>query len=85
MKRVCLGVCLLFFFGTTAWADLILHFQSPWRDDATRSEYVPHVLGGAGGDYNPHFEATSSTMMKADGDGWFTYTWVGKSLADFQE
>jgi fibro-slime domain-containing protein len=85
MKRVCLGVLAVFLLGSIAWADLTLHFQSPWRDDATRSDYVPHVLGGAGGDYNPHFDATSTTMMKADGNGWFTYTWVGKSLADFQE
>ena len=85
MKRACLGVFFLLLCGQIAWADLILHFQSPWRDDATRSEYVPHVLGGAGGDYNPHFDANSSTMMKSDGDGWFTYTWVGKTLADFQD
>ncbi len=85
MKRACLGVFFLLLCGQIAWADLILHFQSPWRGDATRSEYVPHVLGGAGGDYNPHFDANSSTMMKSDGDGWFTYTWVGKTLADFQD
>ena len=85
MKRICLGVLLIFLLGSVAWADLVLHFQSPWRDDATRSDYVPHVLGGAGGDYNPHFGEGSSTQMKSDGDGWFTYTWVGKSLADFQD
>lgn len=85
MKRACLGVFFLLLCGQIAWADLILHFQSPWRGDATRSEYVPHVLGGAGGDYNPHFDANSSTMMKSDGDGWFTYTWMGKTLADFQD
>ena len=85
MKRECLGILFLLLLGSAAWADLTLHFQSPWRDDATRSEYVPHVLGGAGGDYNPHFGDNSSTMMKTDGDGWFTYTWVGKTLADFQD
>lgn len=85
MKRLCLGVLFLLFGMSVCYADLILHFQSPFRDNATTADYFPHVLGGAGGDYNPGFGAASKTIMSSDGDGWYTYIWEGKTIADFQD
>lgn len=72
-------------FVATAWADLTVHIQSPFREDPAQADYVPHVLGGAGGDYSPGFGETSKTMMTDEGNHWFSYTWKGKTLADFQD
>lgn len=72
-------------FVATAWADLTVHIQSPFREDPSHADYFPHVLGGAGGGYNPGFGETSETIMTEEGDHWFSYTWKGKSLADFQD
>lgn len=85
MKRLCLGVFFLFCAVSACFADLILHFQSPFRNDAATAGYFPHVLGGAGADFNPGFGAASKTIMSSDGDGWFTYIWEGKTIADFQD
>lgn len=82
MKRC---FCYILLFVAIAWADLTVHIQSPFREDPSHADYVPHVLGGAGGDYTPGFGATSRTMMTDEGDHWYSYTWSGKSLADFQE
>ncbi|MCQ2102627.1 MAG: fibro-slime domain-containing protein [Fibrobacter sp.] len=71
------------FFAVFANAKLIIHVQSPWRDDASKDGYFLHMLGGAGGGYNPQFGETSSTRMTDEGDGWFSYTWQ-KDVADFQ-
>lgn len=84
MKRTCLGVVLILFAAAFAQAAFILHFQSPLRDDPARADYVPHVLGAAGGGYNAVYGAGSPTRMSAEGDGWFVYTWE-KTIADFQD
>ena len=84
MKHSCLGIVFLLFLSAYSWADLTIHLQSPFRDDATASEYTPHIVGGVT-DYNPGFGATSKTMMKSEGDGWYVYTWTGKTIADFQD
>lgn len=77
-------VYAIFFLSVAANATLTLHIQSPWRDDASKADYFLHVLGGAGGGYNPSFGAGSTTIMTDEGDGWFSYTW-NKNVSDFQD
>ena len=85
----CLGLIFLLFFTVAANATLTVHVQSPYRDDATRAEFVPHVLGGAGGGYTPSFGEGSPTQMESEGDGWFVYTTIqarlGADVAIFNE
>ncbi len=76
-------VFYLLIFAVFAQAKLIIHIQSPWRDDPSKSGYFLHMLGGAGGGYNPSFGETSSTRMVDEGNGWFSYTW-NKNASDFQ-
>ena len=84
MKHWVWVVCTIFFLAVAAHATLTLHIQSPWRNDATKADYFLHILGGAGGGYNPSFGAGSSTIMTDEGDGWFSYTW-NKNVSDFQD
>ncbi|ACX75072.1 conserved domain protein [Fibrobacter succinogenes subsp. succinogenes S85] len=84
MKHCCLGIVASLLLTVSAWADLTIHLQSPFRDNATSSGYIPHIVGGVT-DYNPGFGATSRTMMKSEGDSWYSYTWEGKTVADFQD
>ena len=84
MKLCCLGFLFSLLFSVSAWADLTIHLQSPFRNDATASGYTPHIVGGVT-DYNPGFGAMSKTMMTSEGDGWYVYTWTGRSIADFQD
>lgn len=76
-------VLYLLFFVAFAQAKLIIHVQSPWRDDPSKDGYFLHMLGGAGGGYNPQFGETSATRMTDEGDGWFSFTW-NKNASDFQ-
>ncbi len=76
-------VLYLLIFAVFAQAKLTIHIQSPWRDDPSKEGYFLHMLGGAGGGYNPSFDETSSTRMTDEGDGWFSYTW-DKNVSDFQ-
>lgn len=75
-------LALLFLLAVNANAALTLHIQNPFRNDSERSEYMLHVLGSAGGNYNPEFGSSSKTMMRSE-DGWFSYTWE-KAVSDFQ-
>ena len=84
MKLCCLGFLFPLLVTVSAWADLTIHLQSPFRDDATASGYTPHIVGGVT-DYNPGFGAMSKTMMTSEGDDWYVYTWTGRSIADFQD
>ena len=84
MKHGCLGIVASLLLTVSAWADLTIHLQSPFRNDATASSYIPHITGGVT-DYNPGFGAMSKTMMKSEGDDWYVYTWAGKTVADFQD
>ena len=84
MKHCCLGIFASLSLVATAWADLTVHLQSPFRNNATASEYIPHVVGSVT-EYNPGFGDLSKTMMKSEGDNWYSYTWTGKTIADFQE
>ena len=84
MKHCCLGIFASLSLAATAWADLTVHLQSPFRNDATASEYIPHVVGSVT-EYNPGFGDLSKTMMKSEGDNWYSYIWTGKTIADFQE
>jgi fibro-slime domain-containing protein len=74
----------LFFLLASAcsFASLTLHIQSPWRDDATKAGYVPHIIGGTS-NYTAEFGSTSKTIMIDEGDGWFSYTW-NKDVSGFQ-
>ncbi|MBP5768160.1 MAG: fibro-slime domain-containing protein [Fibrobacter sp.] len=84
MKHCCLGFVAALLLAVSAWADLTIHLQSPFRGDATTSSYTPHIIGGVT-DYNPGFGANSRTMMKSEGDDWYVYTWTGKTIANFQD
>ena len=84
MKHSCLGIVASLLLTVSAWADLTIHLQSPFRSDATASDYTPHIVGGVT-DYNPGFGAMSRTMMTSEGDDWYVYTWTGKTIADFQD
>lgn len=84
MKHCCLGIVASLTLVASAWADLTIHLQSPFRNDATASSYTPHIVGGVT-DYNPGFGAMSKTMMQSEGDDWYVYTWKGKTIADFQD
>lgn len=76
-------LALLFLFAVNAHAALTLHIQNPFRNDSGKSEYMLHILGGTT-DYNPGFGENSRTLMKSEGNGWFTYTW-DKSISDFAD
>ena len=84
MKHWVWVVCTIFFLAVAAHATLTLHIQSPWRNDSSKDGYFLHILGGAGGGYNPSFGAGSSTITTDEGDGWFSYTW-NKNVSDFQD
>jgi fibro-slime domain-containing protein len=84
MKNWVWVVCTIFFLAVAAHATLTLHIQSPWRNDSSKDGYFLHILGGAGGGYNPSFGAGSSTITTDEGDGWFSYTW-NKNVSDFQD
>ena len=66
-------------FASSAYADLTVHLQFPFSV-AVSSKYVPHVVANSA---KPDVGATSSTVMKAEEDGWYSYTWK-KSLSDFK-
>ena len=76
MKLCCLGFLFPLLLTVSAWADLTIHLQSPFRDDATASGYTPHIVGGVT-DYNPGFGEMSKKIKKSEGDGWYVYTWTG--------
>jgi len=84
MKHSCLGIVFSLLLSVSAWADLTIHLQSPFRSDATASSYTPHIVGGVT-EYNPGFGAMSKTMMTSEGNDWYVYTWSGKTIADFQD
>lgn len=82
--RINVWVVFILFMVEFLHATLIVHIQSPWRDDANKEGYVLHILGSAGGGYNPSFGENSLTAATDEGDGWFSYTW-NKNVADFQD
>ena len=78
MKHLYLAFCFFGAVASSAFADLTVHLQSPFGVAAT-SKYIPHVVGNA---VKPDVGATSSTIMKDEGDNWYSYTWKS-SLSDF--
>ena len=78
MRHLYLAFCVLGAVASSAFADLTVHLQSPFGVAAT-SKYIPHVVGNA---IKPDVGATSSTIMKDEGDNWYSYTWKS-SLSDF--
>lgn len=77
-------LALLFLFTVNANAALTLHIQNPFRNDSGKSEYMLHILGGAAANYNPEYGESSRTLMKTEGNNWFSYTW-DKSISDFAD
>lgn len=84
MKHSVWVIFLVLLFAAYSNATLILHLQAPYRKSAGQEDFVYHVLGSAGGSYNPTYGATSTTLMESEGDGWFVYVW-DKDVSDFQE
>ena len=78
MRHLYLAFCIFGAVASSAFADLTVHLQSPFGVAAT-SKYIPHVVGNA---VKPDVGATSSTIMKDEGDNWYSYTWKS-SLSDF--
>ena len=62
---------------------LTLRVHDPYRYDNSKNNNYLHVLGSATS-YNPLFGPSSPTIMSDDGNRWFSYTWSGKTVADFQ-
>ncbi len=77
-------IYVVLFLVVASNAALTVHIQSPWRTDASKDGYFLHILGAAGGSYNPFYGETSPTITKDEGDGWFSYTW-DKDVSDFQD
>ena len=82
MGKKLLGLFLLV-AAVCSFANLTVHIQSPWRNDASKSGYVLHILGGTSS-YNAEYGSSSKTIMTDEGDGWFSYTW-SKDVSGFQE
>ena len=72
------GSILVLFIAFYAEAALVLHIQSPWRDDPLFSSHSLYVYGGATGGYS----ATESNKMQPEGNGWFSFVWE-KSVTNF--
>ena len=79
MRHLYLAFCAFGAVASSAFADLTVHLQSPFGV-AAASKYVPHVVANSA---KPDVGATSSTVMKDDGENWYSYTWK-KSLSDFK-
>ncbi len=77
MRHLYLAFCVFGAFASSAFADLTVHVQSPF---GAASEIVPHVVLNSA---SPEVGATSSTVMKAEGENWYSITWK-KNLADFK-
>ena len=79
MRHLYLAFCVLGAFASSAFADLTVHVQSPFGATAA-SEIVPHVVLNSA---SPEVGATSSTVMKAEAENWYSITWKN-SLAEFK-
>lgn len=82
MGKKLLGLFLLV-AAVCSFASLTIHIQSPWRNDASKSGYALHILGGTSS-YNAEYGSSSKTIMTDEGNGWFSYTW-SKDVSGFQE
>ena len=79
MRHLYLAFCVFGAFASSAFADLTVHVQSSFGATAA-AEIVPHVVLNSA---SPEVGATSSTVMKAEGENWYSITWK-KSLTDFK-
>ena len=77
MRHLYLAFCVLGAFASSAFADLTVHIQSSF--DAS-SNLVPHLVVNS---EKPDVSATSATIMTAENDPWYSFTWK-KSLSDFK-
>ena len=77
MRHLCFAFCVFGALASSAFADLTVHVQSPF---GAASEIVPHVVLNSA---SPEVGATSSTVSKADGENWYSFT-LKNSLADFK-
>ena len=76
MRHLYLAFCVFGAFASSAIADVTVHVQSPFAT----SDITPHVVSNSA---SPEVGASSTTVMKAEDEGWFSYTWK-KSLNDFK-
>jgi len=77
MRHLCFAFCVFGALASSAFADLTVHVQSPF---GAASEIVPHVVLNSA---SPEVGAASSTVSKADGENWYSFT-LKNSLADFK-
>lgn len=80
MYRILVAVAFLLLASEVTFANLKLHFQSPFREDSTTSGFIPHVFG-ADSASGPVLGDSSATRMKGESAFWFTYTF-GTDKAD---
>ena len=80
MYRILVAVAFLLLASEATFANLKLHFQSPFREDSTTSGFIPHVFG-ADSASGPVLGDSSATRMKGESAFWFTYTF-GTDKAD---
>ena len=75
MRHLYLALCVVGAFASSAMASLTVHLQSPFASGA-----VPHLVSNS---EKPDISATSPTIMTAEEEGWYSFTW-NKSLTDFK-
>jgi len=79
MRHLYLAFCVFGALASSALADLTVHVQSPFGTSAA-SGIVPHLVVNS---EKPNGGATSSTVMKAEDENWYSIT-LKKSLTDFK-
>ena len=79
MRHLYLAFCVFGALASSAMANLTVHLQSPFGPSET-SGTIPHLVSNSG---SPDVSATSSTIMKDEGENWYSFTWK-KSLTDFK-
>ena len=78
MKRLRCLFYVLVAMVSSAFASLTVHLQSPFG--VSIASFIPHLVLNSD---KPDVGATSSTVMKPEDEGWYSYTW-NKSLVDFK-
>lgn len=78
-------VLLVLLCANFANAGLILHLQSPYRDDPVKSDesiYKYHVTGATVSSWGADYDTPSKTRMTPEKDHWFSFKW-DKSLSEY--
>ena len=75
---------LVLLLASYAQAALVVHLQSPYRNDAVMGNeavYTYHITGEVTS-WNADFSTASQTRMTSEGNHWYSFTW-NKSLSDY--